>query len=69
MIVTDMTKIGDPQVLFYEGKYYCYATHTDHFSTGEKAGKITKGDKVVVTAGVPLGVSGNTNMIRVVEYN
>ena len=35
----------------------------------EKAGKIKKGDKVVVTAGVPLGVSGNTNMIRVVEYN
>ena len=34
----------------------------------EKAGKIKKGDKVVVTAGVPLGVSGNTNMIRVVEY-
>ena len=33
----------------------------------EKAGKIKKGDKVVVTAGVPLGVSGNTNMIRVVE--
>ena len=35
----------------------------------EKAGKIKKGDKVVVTAGVPLGVSGNTNMIRVVEHN
>ena len=33
----------------------------------EKAGKIKKGDRVVVTAGVPLGVSGNTNMIRVVE--
>lgn len=34
----------------------------------EKAGKIKKGDKVVLTAGVPLGVSGNTNMVRVVEY-
>lgn len=33
----------------------------------EKAGKIKKGDRVVLTAGVPLGVSGNTNMIRVVE--
>lgn len=31
------------------------------------AGYIKKGDKVVLTAGVPLGVSGNTNMIRVVE--
>ena len=33
----------------------------------EEAGYIKKGDKVVLTAGVPLGVSGNTNMIRVVE--
>lgn len=33
----------------------------------EKAGYIKKGDKVVLTAGVPLGVSGKTNMIRVVE--
>ena len=33
----------------------------------EKAGYIKKGDRVVLTAGVPLGVSGNTNMIRVVE--
>ena len=33
----------------------------------EKEGYIRKGDKVVLTAGVPLGVSGRTNMIRVVE--
>ncbi len=33
----------------------------------EEAGYIKKGDKVVLTAGVPLGVSGRTNMIRVVE--
>ncbi len=33
----------------------------------EEAGYIKKGDRVVLTAGVPLGVSGNTNMIRVVE--
>ena len=32
-----------------------------------KAGLVKKGDVVVITAGVPLGVSGNTNMIRVVE--
>ncbi len=32
-----------------------------------KAGFIKSGDRVVLTAGVPLGVSGNTNMIRVVE--
>lgn len=33
----------------------------------EKAGYIKKGDRVVLTAGVPLGVSGRTNMIRVVD--
>ena len=33
----------------------------------EKEGYVKKGDKVVLTAGVPLGVSGRTNMIRVVE--
>ena len=32
----------------------------------KKAGFCRKGDQVVLTAGVPLGVSGNTNMIRVV---
>ena len=40
---------------------------TEALWVAEKAGKIKKGDRVVVTAGVPLGVSGNTNMIRVVE--
>lgn len=34
---------------------------------GKEAGYIGKGDRVVLTAGVPLGVSGKTNMIRVVE--
>lgn len=32
-----------------------------------KAGYVKKGDVVVITAGVPLGVAGKTNMIRVVE--
>lgn len=31
------------------------------------AGLIQRGDCVVLTAGVPLGVAGNTNMVRVVE--
>lgn len=34
-----------------------------------KSGLVEKGDTVVLTAGVPLGVSGNTNMIRVVEVS
>ena len=33
--------------------------------TAEQAGLIKHGDLVVVTAGVPVGVSGTTNMIRI----
>ena len=33
----------------------------------KKAGYAEKGDKVVLTAGLPLGEAGNTNMVRVVE--
>ncbi|MBQ6590087.1 MAG: pyruvate kinase [Lachnospiraceae bacterium] len=33
----------------------------------KKAGVAEKGDKIVLTAGVPLGETGNTNMIRVFE--
>ena len=36
-------------------------------SAAKKAGYVEKGDKVVLSAGVPLGCSGNTNMIRVME--
>ena len=28
---------------------------------------VSEGDTVILTAGLPLGVSGNTNMIRVME--
>ena len=34
MIITDIKKIGDPQIVLYEGKYYCYATSSDHYSDG-----------------------------------
>jgi pyruvate kinase len=33
----------------------------------EKAGLVKKGDIAVLTAGVPLGITGTTNMIRVIE--
>lgn len=36
-------------------------------SQAKAAGHIKPGDKIVLTAGVPLGVSGNTNMLRVIE--
>ena len=34
MIITEITKIGDPQIVLFEGKYYCYATSSNHFSEG-----------------------------------
>ena len=38
----------------------------DHsVNAGKEIGLIKSGDTVVITAGVPLGVSGNTNMIKV----
>lgn len=35
----------------------------------KKAGYVKKGDIVVITAGVPLGIAGTTNMIHVVEVD
>lgn len=40
---------------------------TDAVEEAKKAGHVKTGDVVVITAGVPLGVVGKTNMIRVVE--
>lgn len=39
----------------------------DAVAEAQKAGYVKKGDIVVITAGVPLGIAGKTNMIRVVE--
>ncbi|MBQ2803157.1 MAG: pyruvate kinase [Lachnospiraceae bacterium] len=39
----------------------------DAVELAEREGYVKKGDIVVITAGVPLGVAGKTNMIRVVE--
>ena len=36
-------------------------------NTAKLAGYVKPGDKVILTAGIPLGVSGKTNMIRVIE--
>ncbi len=43
------------------------ALFADAVEETKKAGLVRTGDKVVITAGVPMGVTGNTNMIRVVE--
>lgn len=34
MIITNMTNIGDPQILLYQNKYYCYATFNDGNTEG-----------------------------------
>lgn len=36
-------------------------------SMAEKNGLVKKGDTVVITAGVPLGVSGKTNMLKIMD--
>ena len=45
-------------------------TNTDElfaaaFEAAKKRGLLRNGDLVVTTAGVPLGISGNTNLLRV----
>ncbi len=39
----------------------------DAVEKAKKAGYVKSGDVVVITAGVPLGVAGTTNMIHVIE--
>ena len=50
MIITDITYIGDPQILYHDGKYYCYVTNTDHYSDGfavlESTDLVNWGDKI-----------------------
>ncbi|MDE7252373.1 MAG: pyruvate kinase, partial [Acetatifactor sp.] len=43
------------------------ALFADAVEEAKKAGLVKDGDRVVITAGVPMGITGNTNMIRVVE--
>ncbi len=40
---------------------------TSAISAAKKAGYVQTGDSVVLAAGVPLGISGKTNMLRVME--
>lgn len=43
------------------------ALFADAVEEAKKVGLVKDGDRVVITAGVPMGITGNTNMIRVVE--
>ncbi len=49
-----------------------YANNTDELvdfavKAAEQAGLVEQGDLVVITAGVPVGISGTTNMIRICQ--
>ena len=51
-----INKVEDTEELFAEAA-----------KAAEKAGYVKKGDTVVLTAGLPLGTAGTTNMLRVIE--
>lgn len=51
-----INKVEDTEELFAEAA-----------RAAEKAGYVKKGDTVVLTAGLPLGTAGTTNMLRVIE--
>jgi pyruvate kinase len=55
------------QPLAIEKKEAAGELFTDAVREAKKAGFVKKGDVVVITAGVPLGIVGKTNMIHVVE--
>ncbi len=44
-------------------------SHGTHEEMKVKYQRVKKGDSVVITAGVPLGIAGKTNMIHVVEVS
>lgn len=53
--------------LLIEKKEDAEALFKASLTASVEAGYVSQGDKVVLTAGVPLGVSGKTNMIRIEE--
>lgn len=55
--------------LMIEKKNSTDALFDDAVAEAKKAGYVKPGDTVVITAGVPLGIAGTTNMIHVVEVD
>lgn len=51
--------------LLCEEKYNTDELFSHAVEIAEKSGLVKKGDIVVITAGIPLGVSGTTNMLKV----
>lgn len=48
MIITNIKRIGDPQIILFEGKYYCYATsHDKGFLVWESEDLVNWGEPVL----------------------
>lgn len=61
---------SDEYVLGYDTAYVRRKNNSDALfshavEVARKHGLISKGDIVVITAGIPLGISGTTNMLKV----
>lgn len=69
MVYRQMALMFDVSPLLIEKKDDAEELFNAAVQASVNAGLISKGDKVVITAGVPLGVAGNTNMVRVVEVS
>ena len=56
---------GGFQALMPTIGFFLGALFADAIEGAKKAGYVNDGDLVVITAGVPLGVSGTTNLLKV----
>ncbi|MBE5785946.1 MAG: glycosidase [Clostridiales bacterium] len=69
MIVTEITKIGDPQILLYDGVYYCYATsHDEGFMVWESDDLVHWQDPVLCFKGTDYWAQSHFWAPEVVEH-
>ena len=62
--LTDDQVIQEKKALFYEDEFDMNKDNLT-IETSKNAGYINNGELVVITAGVPVGISGTTNLIKV----
>ncbi len=66
-VYSQMNLLWGVKPLFLKREENTEALFTDAVAEAKRAGYAKDGDIVVITAGVPLGIAGKTNMVRVVE--
>lgn len=66
-VYNQMTLLAGVVPMYLQEEQNTDKMFADAVKAAKEAELIADGDIVVITAGVPLGVAGNTNMIRVVE--